>query len=193
MRMGSVLQEVTIMAKRITKIRFYLDYEKEERWINEMCKQGWHLVKFGVGYFKFEQGKPSEYIYRNEMLTDLGKKANSKEYIQFLKETGVELVAKFATWAYFRKKIEDGPFELYSDTSSKIQYLNRIFYLFIFIALINFYIGFINTLGVINDYSTLTLIIGIANLVVACLMTIPSVIVYKRRRALKSKLDIYHD
>ncbi|KGR77764.1 hypothetical protein CD29_14045 [Ureibacillus manganicus DSM 26584] len=174
----------------MTKIRFFLDYEKEEQWVNEMCLKGWHLVKFGVGNFKFVKGEPGEYIYRNEMITSLGKKDNSKEYISFLNETGVELVAQFGPWAYFRKKFSEGPFELYSDTSSKIQYLNRIIYLFVFFALINFFFGFSNSL---NFDSNFTRGIGIANFIAALLITFPLIIVFKRRKALKSNLDIFHD
>ncbi len=181
------------MTEEQTKIRFFIDYEKEEKWVNEMCQQGWHLVKFGIGYFKFEKGMPGEYIYRNEMLTGLGTKDDSKEYISFLNETGVEIVTKCFSWAYFRKKTEEGPFELYSDTSSKIQYLNRIFYLFLFLAILNYFFAVKNLMDVFYQDFSFSLTVGIFNLLAALLISIPLFLVYKRRKALKSNLDIFHD
>jgi len=176
--------------ERITKIRFFIDYEKEEQWVNEMCQQGWHLKKFGIANYQFEKGKPDEYIYRNEMLSGLGTKDKIDEYIDFLKETGIELVSKSSTWVYFRKKKEEGPFELYSDTSSKIQYLNRIIYLFTFFAIINYFFGISNF---IKPFNMLLTVIAILNFLVAILITLPLYKVYKRRKTLKTKLDIFHD
>ena len=48
--------------------RFYSDYEKEERWLNEMASRGWHLVRYRLGGYHFEQGEPGEWIYRIELL-----------------------------------------------------------------------------------------------------------------------------
>ncbi|CAM5223760.1 hypothetical protein UACE39S_00556 [Ureibacillus acetophenoni] len=181
------------MTERKTIIRFFVDYEKEEQWVNHMCQQGWHLVKFGFGYFKFEKGLPGQYIYRNELLAGLAKKDDSKEYLAFLREAGVEIVSKFGVWAYFRKNADNGPFELYSDTSSKIQYLNRILYLFIFMALINYIFGISYMFDYLNNESSRLSIIGIFNLLAAFIITIPSYLVFKRRKALKSNLNIFHD
>ncbi|HBJ01690.1 MAG TPA: hypothetical protein DDY89_14395, partial [Lysinibacillus sp.] len=55
------------MEKRI--YRFFIDYEKEERWVNEMAERGWNLKKAVVGYFVFEKGMPQQYIYRNEFVS----------------------------------------------------------------------------------------------------------------------------
>lgn len=46
----------------------FLDYEKEEAWVNHMAEQGWHLKRTMVGYFIFEKGEPGQYIYRNELV-----------------------------------------------------------------------------------------------------------------------------
>lgn len=181
------------MTEKLTKIRFFIDYEKEERWVNDMSQQGWHLVKLGFGYFIFEKGLPGEYIYRNEMLAGFRKKNDSKEYIEFLKDTGVELVTKYTTWVYFRKKTEEGPFELYSDITSKLQYINRILYLFLLLFLVNFYFGISNVFNVFNHNSNVTYTIGIFNLSVSLIFVFPLFLLFKRRKDLKSKLTIFHD
>jgi hypothetical protein len=50
----------------------------------------------------------------------------SIRFIRFLEESGAEHVASYLRWAYFRKKAADGPFEIYSDTASRIKHLERI-------------------------------------------------------------------
>lgn len=50
-------------SKVITKIKCFIDYEKEIRYINEMNIKGWKLVyiKFGT-FYTFVKTKPDEYI-----------------------------------------------------------------------------------------------------------------------------------
>ncbi|SOC06150.1 uncharacterized protein DUF2812 [Ureibacillus xyleni] len=177
------------MNEKLTKFRFFLDYEKEEDWVNDMSKQGWHLISFNFNYFTFEKGEPGQYIYRNEMLSGLGAKDQSKEYIEFLQQSGVELVQRRFNWAYFRKNTSDGPFELYTDTSSKITYLNRIYTLFLFLMLVNLLSALTNLTGLF-DYQ---IILGSCNLTVAILLFIPFVKVKKRRDHLKKNLDLFND
>lgn len=46
-----------------TKIRLFLDLEKEERFINKMNKEGWKLeyIQFGI-FYTFSKSKPNEYF-----------------------------------------------------------------------------------------------------------------------------------
>lgn len=181
------------MNDEILKIRFYIDFEKEERWINKMCKAGWHLKKFGFGYFKFEKGIPGQYIYRNELLNGLNQKDDSKEYIAFLEASGVELVSKSFSWAYFRKKSSEGDFELYTDTSSKLNYMNRIYYLFLFLFLLNLAMGTLNITDIFDGAYNSIRIVGFFNLFAALIIGIPLFRVFKKRRKLKEQLEIFND
>ena len=177
------------MTEKCSKFRFFLDYEKEEKWVNEMANKGWHLADFHIGYYKFEKGAPGQYIYRNEMLIHLKTKEQMNDYLEFLNQTGVELVKKRGLWAYFRKEAADGPFTLYSDTSSKLAYLNRIFLLFFFLFLLNFFFG-ITKLGNRYDY---TVMLGSLNVLAAILLFIAIVKVRRRISHLKKNLNLFND
>ncbi|BDH61757.1 hypothetical protein MTP04_18870 [Lysinibacillus sp. PLM2] len=181
------------MNDKLLKIRFFIDFEKEERWVNEMSKAGWHLKKFGFGYFKFEKGEPGQYIYRNELLNGINEKNDSKEYIAFLESTGVELVSKDSTWAYFRKRSSEGDFELYTDTSSKLNYINRIYYLFLFLFMLNLAMGTLNVTDIFDGAFNSTRIVGFFNLFAASIIGIPLYRVLKKRRKLKEQLEIFND
>ena len=97
-------------------------------------------------------------------------------------------------WAYFRKEAADGPFELYSDTSSKLAYLNRFFYLFLFIFFINIFIGIINlTFSGLGSRENITDFIEGVNTGVAIALIYPILKVLKKRKNLKQQLVIFND
>ncbi|KGR74819.1 DUF2812 domain-containing protein [Ureibacillus sinduriensis] len=182
------------MSGRKIKIRLFFDYEKEEEWVNRMAKKGWNLSSFWLVYYCFEKGEPGEFTYRNEMIGGLGSKKESKEYIDFLQTSGIELVKVVFNWAYFRKKAADGPFELYSDTTSKLAYLNRIFYLFLTVLLINLFIGIINsTLLIPINGESFNHFVGGVNIGCAITLLFPMLKIMKKRKNLKQQLEIFND
>jgi len=99
------------MKKTVRKIFFVWEYEKEELWLNEMSKQGWQLFKASVCKYQFEFGNPGEYEYRLEILDKSPKTMESTSYLDFLNETGIEMVGKCKNWIYLRCKTSDGGFE----------------------------------------------------------------------------------
>lgn len=112
------------MTKRV--IRFFTNFEQEERWLNEMAAQGWHCESYVFGRYTFAAGKPGEYIYRLQLLEQPVNHPDSADYIEFLREAGVEVVASCFRWVYLRKKAAEGPFELFSDRSSRIDHYKKI-------------------------------------------------------------------
>lgn len=118
-------------------IKFFVDFEKEEKWLNEMSLKGLHLIDYKIGRYLFEEGKPGEYIYRLELLKELPSHPESKAYLKFMEETGIEHVASHIRWVFFRKKAEDGEFDLYSDYNSKINHYKRIILLFVILGPLN--------------------------------------------------------
>jgi len=67
-----------------------------------------------------------------------------KDYFDFLDTMNIEHVNSFGVWAYFRKRKEEGPFEIFSGKSEKIKYLSRINTLFILACLINAFAVLLN-------------------------------------------------
>jgi len=114
------------MLKRIRKVFLVWEFEKEEKWLNEMSAKGLQLHSVGYCRYDFEVGTPGEYVYRLEMLEYTPGHAESVQYIKFLEETGVEYIGSMLRWVYFRKKAETGGFDLYSDIASRIRHVERI-------------------------------------------------------------------
>jgi len=106
--------------KTVRKWFWVWDFEKEERWLNEMAMAGWVLDSVGLITYHFVRCEPGEYIIRTEM------RRYDEAYVSFMKETGAEYVGRMMMWIYFRKKAAEGPFDLFSDIDSRINHLNRI-------------------------------------------------------------------
>jgi len=104
----------------------YCDYEKEEKWLNEMSAMGLALTDYSWCRYVFEETPNNKYIYRIELLKNLPTHPESMAYIKFLEESGVECVATYMCWLYLRKKSSEGAFDIYSDMESKLKHLKRI-------------------------------------------------------------------
>ena len=125
------------MKKVIRKWWWVWDFEKEEKWLNQMAAEGWVLCGVGFCRYEFEKCEPGEYTVRLEFMEHMPRSREGEEYIRFLEETGAEYIHNYMRWAYFRKKCADGVFDLYSDTASRIAHLRRIQYLVTTVAAAN--------------------------------------------------------
>lgn len=83
-----------------------------------MAAQGWHLKKFLWVRFTFERGEPISYIYRHDELEWGTPREN--DYLEFLQSSGIGFVDRSGNIVFFRKYVNKGPFELYTDKKTKI-------------------------------------------------------------------------
>lgn len=132
------------------------EFDKEEAWLNEMANTGWVLDCVGFCKYTFVKSEPEEYTVRLEMHD------HDQGYIDFVEETGAEYVGRMARWIYFRKRTENGRFEIFSDIDSRIQHLDRIGKMLTIVGIANLLIGIANTFNYIN--------IGWINLLCATLL-----------------------
>ena len=127
--------------KTIRKWFWVWDFEKEERWLNEMALQGWVLDGVGWCTYHFRRCEPGGYTVRLEM------RPYDESYVAFMEETGAEFVGRMMAWIYFRKKAADGAFDLYSDIDSRIAHLDRIGKMLTVIGGLNLVIGILNSIN----------------------------------------------
>ena len=121
--------------KTVHKWWWVWDFEKEERWLNQMAAQGWALESVSWCTYRFVECQPGEYIFRLEM------RGHDSAYLDFLSEIGVEYVGRLVQWIYLKKPAADGPFDLFSDIDSRIAHLRRIDRSLLLIGLANLLIG----------------------------------------------------
>ena len=110
-----------------TTFKFFYNYEKEERWINSMSAKGMALVDYYWTRYVFEDDEPGKYIYKIEFLDKMGSRnIENIAYVNFLEDVGVECVGIYMHWATLRKEAKDGPFEIFTDLSSRIKSCRKI-------------------------------------------------------------------
>ena len=128
------------------------DYEKEERWLNEMSAKGLAFTDYSWCRYVFSETPANQYLYRIELLENMPSHPESQAYLRFLEENGVEFVSSYLRWVYLRKPASEGAFDLYTDMDSKIKHYRRIHVLWVTMMFAEFFAGVSN------------LAIGIANL-----------------------------
>lgn len=151
------------MLKKIHKL--FVNFEKEEKWLNEMAGLGLNFKHYSIGTYLFEEGTPGEYIYRLELLPQMPQHPGSEAYIKFSEETGTEFVDSYFRWVFFRKKSVEGDFELYTDYDSRIKHYKRVLWLTGIVWILNLFAGLYNLfiaiflidrpIGSMNSYCSL--------------------------------------
>ncbi len=137
------------------KLFFVNQHEKEEEWLNYMSSKGKAMLCYRFPcYYEFEDCEPGEYIYRIELLDNWPSSTESRKYIEFLEDTGIEIVGSYLRWCYFRKKAKDGSFDLFSDLESKIKHYKRIFRFLFPVFILEFILAATNLIsGFATGYS----------------------------------------
>jgi hypothetical protein len=127
------------MKKIIRKL--YWNPQKEENWLNSLAAKGLSLTDYSWGRYVFQDTEPGEYTYRIELLEKKAQSVESEVYLRFLEESGVEVVSHYWRWVFLRKKTADGPFDLYSDVESRMQYLKRLTRFYLGLTLLEAFVG----------------------------------------------------
>lgn len=134
--------------KKVIKWFWVWDYEKEELWLNAMAQEGWALQRVGFATYYFERTEPGEYIVRLEC------RKKDEGYVSFVTDMGAEYIGRIAMWVYFRRKSEQGEFELNGDLDSRIEQLTTIGRMLLLVGIGNLLIGLSNLryngIGVVN-------------------------------------------
>ncbi|MBQ2302477.1 MAG: DUF2812 domain-containing protein [Oscillospiraceae bacterium] len=135
------------MRKVIKKFFWAWEYEKEEKWLNEMAAKGLALVDYTFCRYSFEECEPGEYSFKIQLLEHNPNHPKSEQYIRFMEETGAEQVASYLNWVYFRKKASEGPFEIFSDIESELKHNILIKKLLVPIGILNISVGILNIIN----------------------------------------------
>ncbi len=106
------------------------DDEKEETWLREMSQKGWRFKSVSFpGNYIFEQGEPSDDVYRLDYFT---KRKDMTNYLQIFEDAGWEYMGEMNGWQYFRQEAIKGEMsEIYTDNESKAKKYQRIMMLLV--------------------------------------------------------------
>lgn len=178
------------MRRTVRKWFFIWDFDKEERWLNEMAALGLCLVSVGWCRYEFEDCSPGEYGIRLELLKEKPEHPESVKYMEFLEETGAEHVGSYMRWIYLRKKKTDGDFRLFSDNDSRIRHLTRILQFTGALGLFNLLVCFYN-LTLFFRWGTEINLIGLLSLAIGAVSAFGYVKLWRKRKQLKQEQQLF--
>jgi len=174
------------MRTTIRKLFWVWEFEKEEKWLNEMAAKGLALVSVGFCRYDFEDCEPGEYTFKLELLKEKPAHPESRKYIEFLETTGAEHVGSYLSWIYLRKKKELGEFELFSDLQSRINHLGRMIHLMLLIGGINLFAGLYNLILYLLIGKSISLL-GLINIALFVFVFLGGMNLWKKREKLKKE------
>ncbi len=179
------------MRKSIHKWFWSWDFEKEEKWLNVMAAKGLALVAVGFTKYTFEERTPGEYNIRLELLEFLPSHPESEHYIEFLEETGAEYLGSVLRWVYFRKKTDNGDFNLFSDNSSRIKHLNRLLLLLGILGLAQLTIAIANIMAYVNLGAVANFTMGILCFILGLFIGYGYLRINRKKVKLKKELQLF--
>ena len=178
------------MRQTIRKWFWVWDFDKEEKWLNEMAAKGLSLVSVGFCKYEFEDSMPGEYKVCLQLLDKMPRNPESQKYIEFIEATGAEHIGNFTRWAYFRKKSVDGEFELFSDNASRIKYLSSVISFVSLITVGNWIVG-INNVFIATTFPSPINYVGILNLLIGLVGTWGIIRLMRKRKKMKQDGQLF--
>ncbi len=159
--------------KRVTPF-FVTEWKEEEEYLREEHNNGWEFISVSpLGVYSFQRCKEEDVVYRLDY--NKGSKSNKEEYIQIFKDCGWEYLQNHRGYSYFRKpasKIDGREDEIFSDDSSKLEMIRRVF-IGIVIPLIMFFSWFIiQTIQLLSEDDDFFWVLFISSGVIALYVTI---------------------
>ena len=111
--------------KRVVKVFFAWQDEKEEKWLEKMAGEGWQLESVAPFVYWFARSAPEKTAYRLDYKHTLDK--DYQEYLAFFKDAGWELAATLSNWHYFRIRPQNEVVpEIYNSDRAKAQKYRRL-------------------------------------------------------------------
>ncbi len=104
------------------------NHQKEEEYLRERHKEGWKFTKVNLlGLYHFEKCEPEDVVYQLDYNKD--GSAHLSQYIRMFEDCGWEYLQEYAEYSYFRKPASEmnGEEEIFSDESSKVAMMERVF------------------------------------------------------------------
>lgn len=139
------------------KFKCFIDFDKEEKWLHEMAKEGYELEKVCFGY-KFCCALPKDSTIRIDYRT-FKKQEDFIDYCNLFGDSGWEHIAgsRKSGAQYFKKVDENSQGDIFSDAISKAGKYKRLsdmcgkltfLYLMLFVSV--FYGGSFNVNSILN-------------------------------------------
>lgn len=108
------------------RFRLFLDFDKEERWLNELAKAGWLLRKRGISY-RFGAIEPGSAVVRVDYRDRSLSVAEFDNYRMLFADSGWQHLAgsRWGGAQYFAATGAEADADIFSDAESRVERYRR--------------------------------------------------------------------
>ena len=111
----------------IKKWKIFVIIEKEVEWLNQQSKNGYQFIKRNGFAYYFQEQTSVENQYQIEFIGLNQKLIDTENYLNFLSDSGIEIVFKFGLLLYLKREQSKTDFIIYSSSKDLIkQYIKAI-------------------------------------------------------------------
>jgi len=160
-------------SKKLWKVFWAWQDDKEAAWLRNMAKEGWHLTHVALFRYTFKEGVKQDYLYGIDYT--INSKKDIPHYLEVFTDAGWELTAQFSGYYYFRIIAKNGSdMGIFSDNTSKMRKYRTTL---IVLAAVSFPLWFFFITGRYEDMISRSGIVGIIYKT-ASIVIIPLAILY---------------
>ncbi|MCD4839063.1 MULTISPECIES: DUF2812 domain-containing protein [Neobacillus] len=120
----------------LRKFKFFIDFDKEEKWLNEMAKKGYQFLHKSIFGYTFQESEPENTIIKIDFRR-FKNQADFIDYITLFEDSGWKHVSgsKGSGAQYFKKIDPNAHDDIFSDQLSKAGKYKRLSEMFIELGL----------------------------------------------------------
>ena len=107
-------------------VNWFVDFDKEAEWLNEMSQNGWCFWHTNGFIYRFKRCEKGEYIFLIDYDEDNANKC-SEDYVNFRSSCGDVFVHEWDEKIYWKRKSEDGAFGSGDSVAAKLRLANKAF------------------------------------------------------------------
>lgn len=114
------------MRTRKTTIKWFVDFDKEEKYLNDMAGAGWEFWHTNGVIYRFRKCAPGEFIYQIDFDEERTKKEVG-DYVLFRSQCGDNFVHQWKHKLYWRREAVSGPFETQNNVAASLRQTSKAF------------------------------------------------------------------
>ncbi len=120
-------EQIDSQIKKVVKVIFPWEDDKEEKWLEEMAVQGWKFESATPFVYSFRKSTPEKVTLRMDYKVVQDK--DYQEYLSLFHQAGWELVTQFSNWHYFRVNCQqDEVLEIFNSEHAKAEKYRRLLF-----------------------------------------------------------------
>ena len=105
------------------KINWFVDFDKEEEWLNEMSANGFCLWHTNGVIYRFKECNPGEFVFQIDF--DEKESSANEDYVTFRTSCGDKFVHQWKNKIYWKRASSEGPFESEDNVQAKLRMTNK--------------------------------------------------------------------